>query len=225
MKRFLVAFTILVSTLAVAQKPIEKSIGEFTNLKVYDLIDLELIKSDENKIIISGKNSEDVLVNNKNGTLKIKMKLEEAFDGDDTKIKLHYTAVDVIDVNEGARVFSSDTIKQFEIDLSAQEGGKIKLNLDVKYANIRSVTGSNIETSGIAKHQDISIYTGGVYEGEDLKTEFTDVSVRIAGEAHVRAKTLVNAKIRAGGDVFIYGKPERVDESRVLGGRIKRMDK
>ncbi|MDD7885946.1 head GIN domain-containing protein [Flavivirga sp. 57AJ16] len=224
MKRLIVLLTILVSTIAIAQKPIEKSIGEFTNLKVYDLIDLELIKSDHDKVIISGKNNEDVLVNNKNGTLKIKMKLEEAFDGNETKVQLYYTALDIIDVNEGARVFSKDTIKQFEIDLNAQEGGKIEAKLDVKYANIRSVTGANIQTSGIAKHQDISIYTGGVYEGEDLKTEFTDVSVRIAGEAHVRAKTLVNAKIRAGGNVFIYGNPERVDESKVLGGRIKRMD-
>ncbi len=223
MKRFVLILTVLISTIAIAQKPIEKSIGEFTNLKVYDLLDVKLIKSNENRIIISGKNNKDVLVNNKNGTLKIKMKLGETFDGNETKIQLYYTAVDVIDVNEGARVFSEDTIKQFEIDLNAQEGGKIKLNLDVNYANIRSVTGSNIETSGIAKHQDISIYTGGVYEGEDLKTEFTDVSIRIAGEAHVHAKTLVNAKIRAGGDVFIYGNPERVDESKVLGGRIKRV--
>lgn len=223
MKRLIVILTILVSTIAVAQKPIEKSIGEFTHLKVYDLMEIELIKSDDNRIVISGKNNKDVLVNNKNGTLKIKMKLEEAFDGNKTKIKLYYTAVDVIDVNEGARVFSESTIKQFEIDLNAQEGGKIELSLDVNYANIRSVTGSNIQTSGKAKHQDISIYTGGVYEGEDLKTEFTDVSIRIAGEAHVHAKTLVNAKVRAGGDVFIYGNPERVDESKVLGGRIKRI--
>ncbi len=223
MKRFVLILTVLISTIAIAQKPIEKSIGEFTNLKVYDLLDVKLIKSNENRIIISGKNNKDVLVNNKNGTLKIKMKLGETFDGNETKIQLYYTAVDVIDVNEGARVFSEDTIKQFEIDLNAQEGGKIKLNLDVNYANIRSVTGSNIEVSGKSKHQDISIYTGGVYEGEDLKTEFTDVSIRIAGEAHVHAKTLVNAKIRAGGDVFIYGNPERVDESKVLGGRIKRV--
>ena len=33
----------------------------------------------------------------------------------------------------------------------------------------------------------------------------------------------VDVRIKAGGDVFIYGKPKQVDESRVLGGRIKRM--
>ena len=72
-------------------------------------------------------------------------------------------------LTKGQGFFSKDVIKQFEIDLNAQEGAKIEVKLDVKYANIRSVTGSNIQTSGIAKHQDISIYTGGVYEGKDLK--------------------------------------------------------
>lgn len=223
MKRLIIALTILISAHIFAQNPIEKLIGEFTELKVYDLIEVELIKAKENKIIISGKNAEDVQFINKNGKLKIRMMLDEIFDGNKTTVKLHYTDVDVIDGNERSYIFSDDVLKQFEIDLNAQEGAKIKVKLDVTYTNIRSVTGANIQTSGTSKHQDISIYTGGVYKGENLKTEFTDVSVRIAGEAHVKAKTLVNAKIRAGGDVYIYGNPERVDESKVLGGRIKRM--
>ena len=90
-------------------------------------MEVELIKSDANRIVISGKNHEDVLVNNKNGTLKIKMKFEEAFDGNKTKIQLYYTAVDVIDVNEGARVFSEGTIKQFEIDLKCTRRWKNRI--------------------------------------------------------------------------------------------------
>lgn len=224
MKYIIALLAVFISTVGIAQESIEKTIGEFTELKVYDLIEVELIKSELDKVIITGKNAEDVLVNNKNGTLKIKMNLEEAYDGKETKVKLYYTKIDVIDVNEGAKALSKDTIKQFEIDLNAQEGGKIDVALDVTYANVRSVTGSNIKASGYAKHQDVSIYTGGVYLGKPLKTEFTDVSIRIAGEAHVNAKTLVKAKVRAGGDIFIYGKPERIDKSNIIGGYIKEVE-
>ncbi len=224
MKQILSLLAFVMVLTAGAQKSIEKTVGEFTELKVYDLIEVELIKSDHDKVVISGRNTEDVLVNNKNGTLKIKMKLEEAFDGSETKVKLYYTNVDVIDVNEGAKVYSADVIEQFEIDLNAQEGGKISVKLNVTYTNIRSVTGADVVASGTSKHQDISIYTGGEYDGKNLATKFTDVSIRAAGEAHVNAETLVNAKVRAGGDIYIYGNPERVDESRVLGGRIKRAD-
>jgi len=224
MKRIILILTLFISVAAIAQKTVEKKVGEFTELKVYDLIEVNLIKSDENKIVVLGKNTNEVEFINKNGILKIRMELEKIFNGNNTKVNLYYTGVDVIDGNEGAYIHSEDEIQQFEIDLNAQEGAFIKVKLDVTYANIRSVTGSTVQAYGTAKHQDISIYTGGIYKGEHLTTEFTDVAIRAAGEAHINASTLVNAKVRAGGDIYIYGNPERVDESRVLGGRIKRMD-
>lgn len=224
MKTLVKILVLFITTTIIAQNTIEKTVGEFTELKVYDLINVELIKSNENKVVISGENKEDVLINNKNGTLKIKMKLEEAFDGSKTKVKLYYTTVDIIDVNEGAKVTSEDTIKQFEIDLKTQEGGIIKVPVDVNYTNIKAVTGGVIETSGTSKTQNISILTGGVYKGELLDTEKTEVNIKAAGEAYVKASKLVDIKIRAGGDVFVYGNPETVNESKVLGGRVKRID-
>lgn len=224
MKYVTSVLVLLISFSILAQNPIEKTVGEFSELKVYDLIEVELIKSDEDKVVISGKNKNDVIVNNKNGTLKIKMKLEEVFDGSNTKVKLYYTKIDVIDGNEGAKIYSNDEIEQFEIDLNAQEGAEIKVKVNVKYINVRAVTGGDIHTSGTAKHQDVSIYTGGDYHGEELKTEHTEVSIRAAGEAYVNATKKVTAKVRAGGDIFIYGNPDNIDESRVLGGRIKRME-
>jgi len=223
MKTLIKAFVLFITTVCIAQNPIKKTIGEFSELKVYDLIEVELVKSDVDKIAITGRNAADVLVNNKNGTLKIKMNLEEAFDGNKTKVKLYYTNLDVIDANEGAYIYSEDIIEQFEIDLNAQEGGKINVKLDVKYANLRAVTGAGIVASGSAKQQDVSIYTGGDYNGKELKTEHTEVSIKAAGKAHVNATKKVIAKVRVGGDIYIYGNPEQIDESKVLGGRIKKM--
>lgn len=225
MKNILLILSIFVTSFTIAQNTVEKKVGEFTELKVFDLIEVKLIKSDENKIVVLGKNTDEVQFINKNGTLKVRMELNKIFDGKETRVNLYYTSVEVIDGNEGAYIHSDDEIKQFEIDLNAQEGAIIRVKVDVTYANIRSVTGSNIQAMGKSKHQDVSIYTGGVYKGRHLETEFTDVSIRAAGEAHVNASTLVKAKVRAGGDVFIYGDPERVDESRILGGRIKHMTK
>lgn len=221
MKTLVKVFLLFITTVVFAQKPIEKTIGEFTELKVYDLIEVELIKSNENKIIITGKNKSNVVVNNKNGTLKIKMKLEDAYDGNDTKVILKYTNLDIIDVNEGANVYSAAVIKQFEVDLKAQEGGKIQVNVDVEYINIKSVTGGNIIASGHANRQNVSILTGGIYDGKNLETQVSHVSVIAAGNANINASKLVNAKVRAGGDITIYGNPEHVEESKALGGKIQ----
>ncbi|MCH7524024.1 MAG: DUF2807 domain-containing protein [Bacteroidetes bacterium] len=223
MKHIFTALTILIASTAIAQNQIEKTIGEFTQLKVYDLIEVKLVISDENKIVITGKNTEDVVVINKNGKLKIRMILEERFDGKNTSVTLFYTTVDILDVNEGATISSKDTIKQYEIDLKAQEGGKINVHLEVKIANIKAVSGGIIKAHGSATKQKVSLNTGGIYEGKNLQTETTTVIIKAAGNAEVNASELVDIKIRAGGDVFVYGDPKTIIENRVFGGRVKRM--
>lgn len=223
MKRILFIFTLISSTVF-AQDKVEKTIGEFTELKVYDLIQLELVNASENKIVITGENSNNVVVNNKNGKLKIKMNIEKIFNGNSTKVVLYYKHLDIIDVNEGAQIKSDDVIKQFEIDLRAQEGGTISIPVEVKHTLVKAVTGGVITVTGTSKDQKVDIYTGGIFKGEKLITEDTDVSIKAAGEAHVNATEEVNAKIRAGGNIYIYGKPNVINENTALGGTVKRMD-
>ena len=223
MKHILFIFTLTLNFITNAQNTFEKTTGEFSTVKVYDLINLKMIKSDENKVIISGKNKNDVEVINKNGKLKIRMNIEESYDGNDTVIILYYTSVDVIDANEGANVIVKEPIEQYEIDFKTQEGAEITAELKTTYANFRAVTGGVINVTGSSKNQDISIYTGGIFNGEDFITEQTEVNINAAGEAYINATEYADVSIKAGGDVFIYGKPKQVDESRVLGGRIKHM--
>jgi len=223
MKNFILIIVLVLSFNLNSQETKYKTINEFTTVKVYDLINLKMVKSNENKVTISGKNRDDVELVNKNGKLKIRMKLEESYDGNDTVVILYYTSVDVIDANEGAKVILNEPIEQFEIDLKTQEGAEITAELKTTYANFRAVTGGVINVIGSSKNQDISIYTGGVFNGEDFVTEQTEVSINAAGEAYVNATDYVDVSIKIGGDVYIYGKPKQIDESRVLGGRIRRM--
>jgi hypothetical protein len=223
MKNYLLLLAFTLGLSINAQDTIEKNIGEFSTVKVYDLINLKMLRSDVNKVIISGENKDDVQVINKNGKLKIRMKLEESYDGNDIVVNLYYTSVDVIDANEGANVEVTEPIEQFEIDLKAQEGSEITAELKTTYANFRAVTGGIINVSGSSKNQDISIYTGGVFNGEKFTTQQTEVSVNAGGEAYVNASELVDVRIKAGGNVYIYGEPKQINESKVLGGNVKRM--
>lgn len=223
MKTIVKVLVLFITTTLFANNTVEKQVGEFSTVKVYDLIEVELVKGTENKIEIIGENAEDVVVVNKNGLLKIRMSLNKSFDGNQIKVKLFYTKLDVIDVNEGAKVFSKDAIKQYEIDLRAQEGASLNLAINVSYANIKAVTGGIIEVSGEATSQNVLIRTGGIYKGIDLQTEKTDVSISAGGEASVKASKLVDANVKAGGEIRVYGKPETLNETTVLGGTVKRM--
>ena len=99
------------------------------------------------------------------------MSLKQIFDGNKTKVTLYYSGVDIIDANEGAEIYVSDPIKQFEIDLRAQEGANIEVKLDTDYTTVKAVTGGIITVAGKSKSQKISLLTGGIFNGETFKTE------------------------------------------------------
>ena len=210
----------IVCTQLFSQTPTTRTLGEFSELKVYDLINVELIKASENKIIISGANSNNINIIQKNSTLKIRMKLKYKFNGAETQVKIYYTGIDVIDANEGSFIFSKDIIKQYEILLKAQEGSKILVNTDTKRLIVKSITGSTITTKGTSENQDITIRTGGVYKGANNTVENTDLNIKAGGEAAVRTLNVLDVNIFAGGDVFIYGTPKQLKQKKIFGGRI-----
>ena len=115
MKNKLIILMLLVSSALLAQNPLEKNVGDFNEVKVYDLIEVNLIKAEENKVVISGQDVQDVQVINKNGKLKIRMNLDKIFNGDETFVEVHYRSIEIIDGNEGAFISSNELIEQEEI--------------------------------------------------------------------------------------------------------------
>jgi hypothetical protein len=199
---------------------VDKEVGEFREIKVYDLIEVNLIKSDENRILIKGDHVDDIMFVNKDGILKLRMQFEKKFQGEDTLIEVYYTDLETIDGNEGARIVCNETVVKDKITLKAQEGAQIRIGMEVEQADIRAVTGGIIEASGLAKNQVIVLNTGGVFEGRDLKTSFSSVKILAGGEASLSATEKVDINVRAGGDVYVYGNPREVNKNTLAGGRI-----
>ncbi len=214
----------LFATLAHSQRIVDKQVGDFNEIKVFDLIEVNMIQSDENRILIKGENVDDIKWANKDGVLKLRMQLDKKFTGEHTLIEVYYTDIDVIDANEGAWITCNELVQKNKIELRAQEGAKIHIGMDVSVVDIRAVTGGIIEASGLAENQTIVLNTGGVFEGSDLRTAIADVKIQAGGEAEVFASERIDINIKAGGDVTVYGNPKDVNKKTFAGGRIKVMD-
>lgn len=214
----------LIGAITVAQDAIEKSQSDFTEIKSYDKLNVILVSSNENRVVITGKHKNDVQISNENKVLRIRMEFGDKFEGDETTVTVYYTGISIIDANEGSTITSEDTIKQEKIELSSQEGSVITLKVDVDYNQSKAVTGGSIALSGKAVKQDVSLNTGGKFHGDTCISETTHVAVRAGGIGNVNASKLVDAKVRAGGSVNIYGHPETVNESKLFGGSINRME-
>jgi hypothetical protein len=224
MKPYILLF-LLSSFLITSQTPVSKSIGEFSELKVYDLINVELIQSNENRIEITGENTTHVLIVQKNDILKIKMALNKTFNGNKTFVKLFYTSLDVVDANEGAKVISKSLFKQYELEIKAQEGAEISVITETKLLSIKSVTGGIINVSGTTKTQNIKLRTGGVYNGALVQAQNSEIKIKTGGVAEVSSSELVQVRIVAGGDLILHQRPKKINQLNIIGGRVIYKDK
>jgi len=218
MKKLLIITFLLLTQITFSQ--VTRDLGDFDSVKVFDKLNVKLIPSPENKIIITGNRENEVEVVNKNGELKLRMPFPKLLSGDDIIIKLYYKKIETIEANEGTYVSNDHTFKQTSIDLDASEGAEINLDLDVEKVNIRAVTGGIIELSGNATNQDVIVASGGIYNGKELHTSQTSITVSAGGQAEVYATLLADAKVKAGGSIAIYGKPKQINQKTILGGTI-----
>ena len=67
MKRYITIAVLFLTTVVMAQNPITKDVGEFSEVKVFDLINVTMIKSDKNQVTIAGKNKTEKVVSPKYG--------------------------------------------------------------------------------------------------------------------------------------------------------------
>ncbi|MDV7186554.1 head GIN domain-containing protein [Lutibacter sp. TH_r2] len=216
---FLLFFTV---SLTFSQETITKRLGDFDELKVFNGLNVELEKSSQSKIEISGNKAEDITVKNSNGTLKIRLKFPEGFVADDVKIKLFYNEpISVIDANEGAVITSSKKLKQPHLEVKVQEGAGIILEVNVKHLEVKCVTGGIINLSGKAENQTIETTTGGNYSAYGLDADTVIVTAASGARAEVIANESLNAQVRFGGKVRYKGTPEVLKTKKTLGGSIQ----
>lgn len=225
MKQLLFTVFLLVCASTNGQdKSVTQSLSNFTQIKGYDGLSINLIKSSENKAVISGENVNKVSLINNDGVLKVRMQLDKMFGGYKTFVDIYYSgSILVIDVNEDAKITTNDIIKQDILELKAQEGGELVVAAEVEQLLVKSVSGGVINTVGTADLQDVQINTGGIYKGKSLKSGFSTINVNAGSLAEIYATDYVKAAVKAGGEVLVFGNPKKFEEKTVFGGIITKM--
>tara|TARA_R110002073_G_scaffold279026_1_gene443033 strand:+ start:295051 stop:295683 length:633 start_codon:yes stop_codon:yes gene_type:complete len=197
------------------------NLGDFDIVKVFNGMTLELVKSEQQKIVITGEKKENVTVKNTNGKLKVFLNFPEVYDQENVRITLYYKdVINVLDVNEGAAIYSDEVFKQNNLSVRSQEGAYIHLVLDVKNLSVKTVSGASIRLRGTVVNQEIEATTGGVYESYELMAEQTEVTAASGARVEVNATALLDAKVRFGGKIYYKGNPEKVITKKIFGGSI-----
>lgn len=211
------------------QSKVTRNLGDYTILKVYNGIEVELIKSTENKLEITGEKSEIVKVKTVNNILKLSLPFslkpsDNAADGE-VFIQLFYNdKITVIDANQRATITAKD-FQQDEVEISAQERAYINLVVKSKNIIVKAISGGIVKLSGTADNQDVDVDLYGVYHGYGLKvTNSAMVTARTGAKAEIFTGKVLNAKVRFGGSIFYKGTPDLIRDKKLIGGIIQKKD-
>jgi len=225
MKNSIITLLLITSISSFSQKIITKKTEDFYKIKVYNGIRLELLQSNESKIEISGDKADKIKIKNTEGTLRVSLRFPELLAGDKVNVKLFYNKdIQTIDGNEGSKIIGKG-INQTHLEVKAQEGASIKLDIKTKHLKVKSVTGGVIDLTGTSKNQDIELDLYGVYHGYNLFTSNSStVKAGTGSKAEVYAGETLFAKVSFGGSILYKGKPEVIKNKKMAGGIIKQMN-
>lgn len=199
-----------------------QDLEDFNEIKVYNGLDVILKEANRNKATITGENRTDVKFKIDNGILKVRMSIDEILDNDNTQITIQFKKLDKIDARQNASIKVDSKLKQDLLHLNASEGADIFADVKLNKLYVDSNTGGEIEVEGKTEDQEIAINTGGKFFAKNLKSVNTKISIKAGGVADITASGNVEAKVRAGGTVNVYGNPKTLDQNTLFGGKIIR---
>ncbi|HUH26324.1 MAG TPA: DUF2807 domain-containing protein [Flavobacterium sp.] len=225
MKKYLLT-AIVLSFATVSHAQIEKNVGDFTSLKTTNRIKIELIPSEENKVVVKESQEDAVSITNKNGRLVLKNTLKELVSEGEYSVTLQVYFKDLkeIDAQGGSYIYAEKLIVQKSLKLSANLGSTIDAALKVDNLNASANTGAKLILKGsVSESVKLNGSAGAQITANELKSVKTKITVNSGSVANVTATDYVDAQVIAGGKIKIYGNPKDVKEKTSIGGSIERV--
>jgi len=202
-----------------------RTFNYFDELSASGKLEVELIASSVNKIVIEGDYSTSQQVKSKLKKTHLKLSQKgNKWNEQGLKIKVYYTELRGVSANEGATVHWSHSFKGDKLVVRLSRGGKIKGSVSLKKLDLSVNQGGTISISGYSQTQIININTGGKTAQFNLNSQSTYVSITGGGEAQVRASDLLDLKINAGGKIIYKGECKQIKQSVTLGGSIQKIE-
>lgn len=222
MQRILFAFVLtwIVGT-AVAQDV--RQVGPFDELILSGKLEVTLEAGDTEEVIIDAPDlsEDDINLTLRGGELRVG--LVEGWFRDDrrARIRVRYRSLSLLRAQAGAIVRANEPIAGERLEIKATSGSEVTLEVKAHTLEAGAAEGANLELSGEVVNQYITANTGGVYDGDRLEADRTEVRANTGGEAWVIARSYLDAAAHTGGEVIYKGDPEEKYTKSNLAGEIR----
>lgn len=198
---------------AAAQKTID--IKDFKVLAVSGGVEIMLMPSPENKLIIEEGDPDKLEIASENGALAINANRDEF------RLTIHFKGnLEEIAASGGVSIRNSGKLKGKNMTINIASGSELHLDVEADQINSAAASGSEMHLSGISKRFDAAVASGAELDSENLKTENSSMVVASGGEATIYATGIVDATVASGGELNIHGSPKEVNKVVAEGGEL-----
>lgn len=228
MKSFSITATFLILSILAgarlqAQEVEDRKLGEFSEVRVGQAIDVYLSKGSEERarVEVRGIPLDHVLTEVSSGRLKIY--LDHGRHSNHTvKVYVTYKEIDKISASSASGVFSTGTIKGDQLDINVSSAADVELSLDVNEVSVSVSSSGDVELKGMAKRITVEASSAGGVDAFDLESDIARVRASSAGSAKVNANREIDARASSGASIRYRGNPERSQTDSSSGGSVRK---
>ena len=199
--------------------------ADYNSIYVYQGIEVDLVKSDINKIILEPSNEDPSTFGYKikNRILKLRQRLDKNLSIGKVKVTIHNkSSIEIIKLFQGSIMKIKNPLIQTNVEIKVQEGSSLEGYIKADKIGVEVFSGGSADLKGETTVSEIIVSTGGIFSGEELFSKQLKVKATIGSLAHVRSSVLMNVKVSTGSTVRVYGQPKKIIQKTSFGGKIIR---
>lgn len=218
-------------------------IMSFDEIRVAQSINAEVVKSDEEKVVVTAPSDilEDVLVENNNGKLYIHFKPNLNISARNIAVKIFAKDFSAVKASSSASILIKDQFTQDRMSIESSSSGDITGNLEANEMTIAvsssgSFTGKiwavdlksevtssgDIAISGKSKNANLSASSSGSLNAKNMIVENADVKASSSGDVSLSVSNQLNASASSSGGIEISrkGNLNIISQKESSGGSI-----
>lgn len=223
MKRILtITFGILMAGLSMAQNDEVRELPFFDKIKVSGQVKVFLEKGDREMATIKASDIvvSDITVEVVGKTLEIKLKKDSKKQAK-AEVFVKYRELRDVSVAAAAYVSMNDTLKVDKLVLNVITTSEFDSDIIANTIDVKVGQGSSVRLRGSVQNYEASVSTKGILSALELKADSAFVTVGSGAIAKIYAKELIEAKVRAAGNLTYTGNPMQKNIKTSIGSSVR----
>ena len=206
----------------------EKKVDHFTTVTATGNYKVNLIKSDEEKVVVINNDSEvtdeKILIDVKGAELKIRIK-NDLFKERKLEITVYYKKVTAINSKKGCVLVVQEVMEEDVIHFKSGNGGKIRAKVKCETVIASIGSGGSINISGEANIAEYKVATGGTIDAVNNNVKTVTAKISAGGDIRCAATEKMTNTVSTGGNIHyrFSGADSDYSEKVTLGGEIKKI--